>query len=154
MQKALSVYVLKARSGYVKGLGMRSSSSVRTGGVFVNNREYVTHLKERSKSKLRKFKNKLKIQEQAKGIKAANNKISELVEAKEEQGRTLASVMFCSVVTAVVYLHLWRFDVVDDANPETFSSDADMWFICGLGSANLLCPKTERFPPLYGRDTK
>ncbi|KAG5562280.1 hypothetical protein RHGRI_005118 [Rhododendron griersonianum] len=135
---------------------MRSSSSVRTSGVFVNNREYVTHLKERSKSKLRKFKNKLKIQEQAKGIKAANNKINELVEAKEEQGRTLASVMVFLKHQGftMVYLHLWRFDVVDDANPETFSSDADMWFICGLGSANLLCPKTEMFPPLYGRDTK
>ena len=34
-----------------------------------------------------------KIQEQAEGIEAANNKIHELVEAKEEQGRTLASVM-------------------------------------------------------------
>ncbi|KAF7151521.1 hypothetical protein RHSIM_Rhsim02G0160200 [Rhododendron simsii] len=40
----------------------------------------------------------------------------------------LLLLWFCSAVTAVVYLHLWRFDVVVDANPETFSSDADMWF--------------------------
>ncbi|KAI8572443.1 hypothetical protein RHMOL_Rhmol01G0199000 [Rhododendron molle] len=39
-QEELSVKGLKARSGYVKGLGIRPSSAIRT-----VNREYVTHLK-------------------------------------------------------------------------------------------------------------
>ncbi|XP_058191477.1 uncharacterized protein LOC131308554 isoform X1 [Rhododendron vialii] len=54
-QDELSVKGLKARSGYVKGLGIRSSSSIR-----IVNGEYVTHLEGRCKSKLRKFKSKLK----------------------------------------------------------------------------------------------
>ncbi|KAI8556925.1 hypothetical protein RHMOL_Rhmol05G0294500 [Rhododendron molle] len=74
-QEELSVKGLKAKSGYVKGLGIRHSSSIRT-----VNREYVTHLEGKVQEQAEK------IQEQAKGIEAANYKI-------EEQGKTLASVM-------------------------------------------------------------
>ncbi|XP_058203909.1 uncharacterized protein LOC131318109 isoform X1 [Rhododendron vialii] len=74
-QEELSVKGLKAKSGYVKGLGIRPSSSIRT-----VNREYVTHLEGKVQEQAEK------IQEQAEGIEAANNKI-------EEQGKTLASVM-------------------------------------------------------------
>ncbi|KAG5553452.1 hypothetical protein RHGRI_011367 [Rhododendron griersonianum] len=74
-QEALSVKGLKARSGYVKGLSIRPSTSIRT-----VNGEYVTHLEGKVQEQAEK------IQEQAKGIEAANNKI-------EEQGKTLASVM-------------------------------------------------------------
>ncbi|KAF7151933.1 hypothetical protein RHSIM_Rhsim02G0147600 [Rhododendron simsii] len=72
-QEELSIKGLKARSGYVKGLGIRPSSSIRT-----VNREYVTHLKGKVQEQAEK------IQEQDEGIEAANNKI-------EEQGKTLAS---------------------------------------------------------------
>ncbi|KAG5524076.1 hypothetical protein RHGRI_030918 [Rhododendron griersonianum] len=74
-QEELSVKGLKAKLGYVKGLGIRPSSSIRT-----VNREYVTHLEGKVQEQAEK------IQEQAEGIEAANNKI-------EEQGKTLASVM-------------------------------------------------------------
>ncbi|KAI8530253.1 hypothetical protein RHMOL_Rhmol11G0042000 [Rhododendron molle] len=74
-QEELSVKGLKAKSGYVKRLGIRPSSSIRT-----VNREYVTHLEGKVQEQAEK------IQEQAKGIEAANYKI-------EEQGKTLASVM-------------------------------------------------------------
>ncbi|KAI8559684.1 hypothetical protein RHMOL_Rhmol04G0193000 [Rhododendron molle] len=74
-QEALSVKGLKARSGYVRGLGIRLSSSIR-----IVNGEYVTHLEEKVQEQAEK------IQEQAEGIEAANNKL-------EEQGKTLASVM-------------------------------------------------------------
>ncbi|KAG5545778.1 hypothetical protein RHGRI_018064 [Rhododendron griersonianum] len=74
-QEELSVKGLKAKSGYVKGLGIRPSSSIRT-----VNREYVTHLEGKVQEQAEK------IQEQAEGIESANNKI-------EEQGKTLASVM-------------------------------------------------------------
>ncbi|KAG5524124.1 hypothetical protein RHGRI_030947 [Rhododendron griersonianum] len=74
-QEELSVKGLKARSGYVKGLGIRPSSYIRT-----VNREYVTHLEGKVQEQAKK------IQEQAEGIEVANNKI-------EEQGKTLASVM-------------------------------------------------------------
>ncbi|KAF7140041.1 hypothetical protein RHSIM_Rhsim06G0104000 [Rhododendron simsii] len=74
-QEELSVKGLKAKLGYVKGLGIRPSSSIRT-----VNREYVTHLEGKVQEQAEK------IQEQGEGIEAANNKI-------EEQGKTLASVM-------------------------------------------------------------
>ncbi|XP_058209414.1 uncharacterized protein LOC131322192 [Rhododendron vialii] len=81
-QVELSVKGLKARSGYVKGLGIRPSSSIRT-----VNGEYVTHLEGKVQEQAEK------IQEQAEGIEAANNKIDELALAKEEQRKTLASIM-------------------------------------------------------------
>ncbi|KAI8572438.1 hypothetical protein RHMOL_Rhmol01G0198500 [Rhododendron molle] len=80
-QEELSVKGLKARSGYVKGLGIRPSSSIRT-----RNGEYVTHFEGKVQEQAEK------IQEQAEGIEAANNKIDELALAKEEQEKTLASV--------------------------------------------------------------
>ncbi|KAF7139945.1 hypothetical protein RHSIM_Rhsim06G0120600 [Rhododendron simsii] len=88
-QEELSVKGLKARSGYVKGLGIRPSSSIRTG-----NGEYVTHLEGKVQEQAEKIQKQAeKIQEQAEGIEAANNKIDELALAKEEQGKTLANVM-------------------------------------------------------------
>ncbi|KAF7150211.1 hypothetical protein RHSIM_Rhsim02G0156700 [Rhododendron simsii] len=79
----------KARSGYVKGLGIRPSSSIRT-----VKGEYVTHLEGKVQEQAEKFQEQAeKIQEQAEGIEVANNKIDELALAKEEQGKTLASVM-------------------------------------------------------------
>ncbi|KAI8564112.1 hypothetical protein RHMOL_Rhmol03G0157000 [Rhododendron molle] len=74
-QEEFSIRGLKAKSGYVKGLGIRPSSSIRT-----VNREYVTHLEGKVQEQAEK------IQEQTEGIEAANYKI-------EEQGKTLASVM-------------------------------------------------------------
>ncbi|KAG5523960.1 hypothetical protein RHGRI_030833 [Rhododendron griersonianum] len=89
MQEELSVKGLKARSGYVKGLGIRPSSSIRTAKG-----EYVTHLEGKVQEQAEKIQEQAeKIQEQAEGIEAANNKIDELALAKEEQGKTLASVM-------------------------------------------------------------
>ncbi|KAL7183222.1 hypothetical protein ACSBR1_041831 [Camellia fascicularis] len=40
----LSVKVLKPRSGYVKGLGMRPSSSMNTTIALVENSDHVQHL--------------------------------------------------------------------------------------------------------------
>ncbi|KAI8571814.1 hypothetical protein RHMOL_Rhmol01G0148500 [Rhododendron molle] len=88
-QEELSVKGLKARSGYVKGLGIRPSSSIRT-----VKGEYVTHLEGKVQEQAKKIRDQAeKIQEQAEGIEAANNKIEELALAKQEQGKTLASVM-------------------------------------------------------------
>ncbi|KAG5524202.1 hypothetical protein RHGRI_031012 [Rhododendron griersonianum] len=90
-QEELSVKGLKARSSYVKGLGIRPSSSIRTAKG-----EYVTHLEGKVQEQAEKIQEQAeKIQEQAKGIEAANNKIDELALAKEEQGR--------------LWLVLWRF---------------------------------------------
>ncbi|KAI8535818.1 hypothetical protein RHMOL_Rhmol10G0203900 [Rhododendron molle] len=74
-----------------ENIEVRPSSSIRTSGVSVNG-EYVTHLKGKVQEQVEKIQEQF-FQEQAEGIEAANNKIDELVEAKEEQGRTLASVM-------------------------------------------------------------
>ncbi|KAI8569597.1 hypothetical protein RHMOL_Rhmol02G0290200 [Rhododendron molle] len=88
-QEELSVKGLKARSGYVKGLGIRPSSFIRT-----VKGEYVTHLEGKVQEQAKKIQDQAeKIQEQAEGIEAANNKIEELALAKQEQGKTLASVM-------------------------------------------------------------
>ncbi|KAG5523699.1 hypothetical protein RHGRI_030623 [Rhododendron griersonianum] len=65
-------------------LHFRPSSSIRTSGVSVNG-EYVTHLEGKVQEQAEKIQEQAeKIQEQAKGIEAANNKIDDLVEAKEE----------------------------------------------------------------------
>ncbi|KAI8530091.1 hypothetical protein RHMOL_Rhmol11G0028500 [Rhododendron molle] len=62
-------------------------SSIRSGDAQEVDETYqVTHLKGKVQEQAEK------IQEQAEGIEVANNKIDELVEAKEKQ-RTLASVM-------------------------------------------------------------
>ncbi|PSS19232.1 Coagulation factor V light chain like [Actinidia chinensis var. chinensis] len=93
-QEELSIKVFGRRSGYVTGLGLRSSSSSRSIVGHVNNIKYVTQLEQKVQEQADQIQEQAdQIQEQAKGIEAANNKIHELVEAKEEQGRTLASVM-------------------------------------------------------------
>ena len=83
----MSIKVFGRRSGYVTGLGMRPSSTSRNIVGHGENIKYVTQLEQKVQEQADQ------IQEQAEGIEAANNKIHELVEAKEEQGRTLASVM-------------------------------------------------------------
>ncbi|KAG5565464.1 hypothetical protein RHGRI_001374 [Rhododendron griersonianum] len=66
-------------------LHFKPSSSIRTSGVSVNGEEYVTHLKGKVQEQVEKIQEQAeKIQEQAEGIEVANNKIDELVEAKEE----------------------------------------------------------------------
>ncbi|KAG5557239.1 hypothetical protein RHGRI_007489 [Rhododendron griersonianum] len=94
-QEKLSVKVFKAKSGYLKGLGMRPSSTVRSTIVgSVNNNEYVTHLEKKVDEQDELIQEQgEKIQAQAEGIEAANATIAELVEAKEQQGRALASVL-------------------------------------------------------------
>ncbi|KAI8524276.1 hypothetical protein RHMOL_Rhmol13G0137700 [Rhododendron molle] len=94
-QGELSVKVFKAKSGYFKGLGMRPSSTVRSTIVeSVNNNEYVTHLEKKVDEQDELIQEQgEKIQVQAEGIEAANATITELVEAKEQQGRALASVL-------------------------------------------------------------
>ncbi|XP_057511124.1 uncharacterized protein LOC130793447 isoform X2 [Actinidia eriantha] len=86
-QEELSIKVFGPRSGYVTGLGMRPSSSSRSIVGLGDNITYVTQLEQKVQEQAEQ------IQEQAEGIEAANNKIYELVKAKEEQGRTSASVM-------------------------------------------------------------
>ena len=86
-QKELSIKVFEPRSAYVMGLGMKPSSSSWSIVWLRNYITYVTQLEQKVQEQADQ------IQEQAEGIEAANNKIHELVEAKEEQGRTLASVM-------------------------------------------------------------
>ncbi|KAI8530183.1 hypothetical protein RHMOL_Rhmol11G0036100 [Rhododendron molle] len=94
-QKKLSVKVFKAKSGYLKGLGMRPSSTVRSTIVgSVNNNEYVTHLEKKVDGQDELIQEQgEKIQAQAEGIEAANATIAKLVEAKEQQGRALTSVL-------------------------------------------------------------
>lgn len=87
-QEELSIKVFKARSGLVKGLGMRPSSSVRRTIVdSATNNEYVTHLEKKV------HEQDEIIQEQGEKIRAQDATIVKLVEAKEQQGRTLASVL-------------------------------------------------------------
>ncbi|KAG5549155.1 hypothetical protein RHGRI_014503 [Rhododendron griersonianum] len=94
-QEELSVKAFKAKSGYLKGLGMRPSSTVRSTIVgSVNNNEYVTHLEKKVDEQDELIQEQgEKIQAQAEGIEAANATIAELVEAKEQQGKALASVL-------------------------------------------------------------
>ncbi|KAG5536866.1 hypothetical protein RHGRI_024338 [Rhododendron griersonianum] len=94
-QEELSVKVFKAKSGYLKGLGMRPSSTVRSTIVgSVNNNEYVTHLEKKVDEQDELIQEQgERIQAQAEGIEAANATTAELVEAKEQQGKALASVL-------------------------------------------------------------
>ncbi|XP_058216439.1 uncharacterized protein LOC131327348 isoform X1 [Rhododendron vialii] len=96
-QEELSVKVFKVKSGYLKGLGMRPSSIVRSIIVgSVNNNEYVTHLEKKVNEQDELIQEQgEKIQAQSEGIEAANATIAKLVEAKEQQGRALASVLEC-----------------------------------------------------------
>ncbi|KAH7864852.1 hypothetical protein Vadar_034637 [Vaccinium darrowii] len=87
-QEDLSIKVFKKRSGYVKGLGMRPSSSVRT---YVNSYEYVTNLEKDHVEKIEA--SNTTIVELVEAKEQANATIADLVEAKEQQGRTLASVL-------------------------------------------------------------
>ncbi|GFS41463.1 hypothetical protein Acr_00g0074510 [Actinidia rufa] len=86
-QEELSIKVYGPRSGYVTGLGMRPFSSNKSIVGFGDNITYVTQLEQKVQEQANQ------IQEQAERIEAANNKIYELVEAKKEQGRTLARFM-------------------------------------------------------------
>ncbi|GFZ09432.1 hypothetical protein Acr_21g0000310 [Actinidia rufa] len=79
---------------------MRPSSSRSIVG-HGDNIKYVTQLEQKVQEQANQIQEQAdqiqeqanEIQEQAEGSEVANNKIHELVEAKEEHGRTLASVM-------------------------------------------------------------
>lgn len=97
-QEDLSIKVFKKRSGYIKGLGMRPSSSVRT---YVNSYKYVTNLEKKVQERdeiIQEHVEKIEaanatIVELVEAKEQANATIADLVEAKEQQGRTLASVL-------------------------------------------------------------
>lgn len=97
-QEDLSIKVFKKRSGYIKGLGMRSSSSVRT---YVNSYEYVTNLEKKVQERdeiIQEHVEKIEaanatIVELVEAKEQANATIADLVETKEQQGRTLAGVL-------------------------------------------------------------
>ena len=68
----LSIKVLKPRSGYVKGLGMRPSSSIRrTTTIYAETYDYVKRLK-------------MQIETQKEQIQMQNNKIEDLVKGRKK----------------------------------------------------------------------
>ncbi|KAF7128064.1 hypothetical protein RHSIM_Rhsim11G0007300 [Rhododendron simsii] len=77
---------IQGKIGYLKGLGMRPSSAVRSTIVgSVNNNEYVTHLEKKVDEQDELIQEQgEKIQAQAEGIEAANATIAKQVEAKEQ----------------------------------------------------------------------
>ncbi|KAH7836119.1 hypothetical protein Vadar_032916 [Vaccinium darrowii] len=97
-QEDLSIKVFKKRSGYIMGLGMRPSSSVRS---YVNSYEYVTNLEKKVQERdeiIQEHVEKIEVAnativELVAPKEQANATIADLVEAKEQQGRTLASVL-------------------------------------------------------------
>ncbi|CAL5428743.1 unnamed protein product [Camellia sinensis] len=77
----LSIKVLKPRSGYVKGLGMRSSSSIRRATtIYAETNDYVKRLE-------------MQIETQKEQIQMQNNKIEDLEEGKKKQGEIMADVV-------------------------------------------------------------
>ena len=77
----LSIKVLKPRSGYVKGLGMRPSSSIkRATTIYAETNDYVKRLE-------------MQIETQKEQIQMQNNKIEDLEEGKKKQGEIMADVV-------------------------------------------------------------
>ncbi|XXG48346.1 hypothetical protein AAC387_Pa02g2823 [Persea americana] len=77
----LSIKVLKPKSGYVKGLGMRPSSSIRrTTTISAETNDYVKRLE-------------MEIETQREQIQMQNNKIEELEEGGKKQGEIMADVV-------------------------------------------------------------
>ncbi|CAL5375465.1 unnamed protein product [Camellia sinensis] len=77
----LSIKVLKPRSGYVKGLGMRPSSSImRATTIYAETNDYVKRLE-------------MQIETQKEQIQIQNNKIEDLEEGKKKQGEIMADVV-------------------------------------------------------------
>ncbi|CAL5346470.1 unnamed protein product [Camellia sinensis] len=77
----LSIKVLKPRSGYVKGLGMRSSLSIRRATTtYAETNDYVKRLE-------------MQIETQKEQIQMQNNKIEDLEEGKKKQGEIMADVV-------------------------------------------------------------
>ncbi|XP_028121132.1 uncharacterized protein LOC114318438 [Camellia sinensis] len=77
----LSIKVLKPRSGYVKGLGMRPSSSIRRATtIYAETNDYVKRLE-------------MQIETQKEQIQMQNNKIEDLEEGKKKQGEIMADVV-------------------------------------------------------------
>ncbi|CAL5399694.1 unnamed protein product [Camellia sinensis] len=71
----LSIKVLKPRFGYVKGLGMRPSSSIRrTTTIYAETNDYVKRLE-------------MQIETQKEQIQMQNNKIEDLEEGRKKQGK-------------------------------------------------------------------
>ncbi|CAL5363808.1 unnamed protein product [Camellia sinensis] len=77
----LSIKVLKPRSGYVKGLGMRPSSFIRRATtIYAETNDYVKRLE-------------MQIETQKEQIQMQNNKIEDLEEGKKKQGEIMADVV-------------------------------------------------------------
>ncbi|CAL5423008.1 unnamed protein product [Camellia sinensis] len=77
----LSIKVLKPRSGYVRGLGMRPSSSIRRATtIYAETNDYVKRLE-------------MQIETQKEQIQMQNNKIEDLEEGKKKQGEIMADVV-------------------------------------------------------------
>ncbi|KAI8550820.1 hypothetical protein RHMOL_Rhmol06G0137200 [Rhododendron molle] len=69
-QEELSIKSLKAKSGYVKGLGMRPSSSLRTFVASTTNNLYVSHLE----SLVQEYEEEMQAQQQKIGVLSESNK--------------------------------------------------------------------------------
>ncbi|XP_028111254.1 uncharacterized protein LOC114309673 [Camellia sinensis] len=77
----LSIKVLKPRSGYVKGLGMRPSFPIRrTTTIYAKTNDYVKRLE-------------MQIETQKEQIQMQNNKIEDLEEGKKKRGEIMADVV-------------------------------------------------------------
>lgn len=77
----LSIKVLKPKSGYVKGLGMRPSSSIRrTTTISAETNDYVQRLE-------------MEIETQREKIQMQSNKIEELEEGGKKQGEIMVDVV-------------------------------------------------------------
>ncbi|KAI8550201.1 hypothetical protein RHMOL_Rhmol06G0086700 [Rhododendron molle] len=74
-QEELSIKSLKAKSGYIKGLGMRPSSSLRTTVASAENSQYVSHLE----SLVQEYQEERQAQQQ-KNLKHQGNGFSEYIE--------------------------------------------------------------------------
>ncbi|KAG5551392.1 hypothetical protein RHGRI_009719 [Rhododendron griersonianum] len=76
-QEELSIKSLKAKSGYVKGLGMRPSSSLRTTVASAANSQYVSHLE----SLVQEYQEERQAQQQKIDVLSESNKQMELTTA-------------------------------------------------------------------------
>ncbi|XP_058195335.1 uncharacterized protein LOC131311780 isoform X2 [Rhododendron vialii] len=76
-QEELSIKSLKAKSGYIKGLGMRPSSSLRTTIASAANSQYVSHLE----SLVEEYQKEREAQQQKIDVLSQSNKQMELTTA-------------------------------------------------------------------------
>ncbi|XP_028087192.1 uncharacterized protein LOC114287937 [Camellia sinensis] len=89
----LSVKVLKPRSGYVKGLGLRHSFSVRTTSASTDS-DYVRHLEMEIQEQKEEIQSqKKKIQAQKEEIQAQNKEIGKMNGSIDENFEMTSSIM-------------------------------------------------------------